>query len=120
MEKTSKDNFNFLRFKQMLIRFISSLAIFTATVFFTPNFQISSFPTLVLSSIVIVIFDYLMAVITGIHDMPFGRGVVGFTCAAIIIYVTQFFVAGYYISAVSSLIAAAIYGIIDSLLPNKK
>ena len=107
-----------LRISQMIIRFITSISVFTVTVFFTPNFNISSFPILILSSITVIIFDYLMSVITGIHDMPLGRGFVGFTCAAVIIYITQFFVDGYYISITSSLIAAAIYGIIDSLLPN--
>lgn len=114
-----KERFESLRISQMIIRLIASMSIFTITVFFTPNFNISSFPILILSSITITIFDYLMSVVTGIHDMPLGRGFVGFTCAAIIIYITQFFVDGYYITIVSSLIAAAIYGIIDSLLPNK-
>ena len=109
-----------LRITQLIIRFISSLSIFAVTVFFTPNFQIASFPILIISSIVITLLDYLMSIITGIHDIPIGRGFVGFISAAIIIYVTQFFVDGYYISIVSSLIAAATYGIIDSLLPNKK
>lgn len=118
-EKKKILSFDKLRFTQMAIRFISSISIFTVTVFFTPNFQISSFPALILSSIAIIILDYLMAIITGIHDIPIGRGFVGFTSAAIIIYMTQFFVSGYYISILSSLIAAAIYGIIDSLLPNK-
>lgn len=108
-----------LRISQMVIRFLTSLSVFAITVFFTPNFTISSFPILILSAITIIIFDYLMATITGIHDIPLGRGLVGFTCAAIIIYMTQFFVDGYYISITSSLIAAAIYGVIDSLLPNK-
>lgn len=108
-----------LRLMQMLIRLVTSISIFAVTVFFTPNFEISSFPILILSSITIIILDYLMSIITGIHDIPLGRGFVGFTCAAIIIYVTQFFVSGYYISIASSLIAAAIYGIIDFLLPNK-
>ncbi|MDD3304047.1 MAG: phage holin family protein [Clostridia bacterium] len=116
---TFRDKFESLRISQMVIRLIASMSIFTITVFFTPNFNISSFPILVLSSFTITIFDYLMSVITGIHDMPLGRGFVGFTCAAIIIYITQFFVDGYYISIMSSLIAAAIYGVIDSLLPNR-
>ena len=60
-----------------------------------------------------------MSVVTGIHDIPLGRGIVGFTSASIIIYITQFFVDGYYISITSSLIAAAIYGVIDYFLPNK-
>lgn len=121
MEKTLnlKNSIDTLRIKQMIARFITSLSIFAVTVFFTPNFQISSFAILVLSAITIIILDYLMSVITGIHDIPLGRGLVGFTSAAIIIYVTQFFVDGYYISIISSLIAAAIYGVIDFFLPNK-
>lgn len=111
---------NTLRITQLIIRFISSLSIFAVTVFFTPNFQITSFPILIISSIVITLLDYLMSIVTGIHDIPIGRGFVGFISATIIIYVTQFFVDGYYISIISSLIAAAMYGIIDSLLPNKE
>ena len=107
-----------IRISQMLIRFLSSISIFAVTVFFTPNFNLSSFPILIVSAVVIIILDYIMSIITGIHDMPLGRGLVGFTTAAIIIYATQFLVDGYYISIVSSLIAAAIYGVIDSMLPN--
>lgn len=107
-----------LKISQMLIRFLTSISIFGVTVFFTPNFTLSSFPILLLSAVIIIILDYIMSIITGIHDIPLGRGLVGFTSATIIIYATQFFVDGYYISILSSLIAAAIYGIIDSMLPN--
>lgn len=107
-----------LRISQMLIRFLSSVSIFAVTVFFTPNFNLSSFPILIVSAVVMILLDYIMSIITGIHDMPLGRGLVGFTTAAIIIYATQFLVDGYYISIISSLIAAAIYGIIDSMLQN--
>ena len=113
-----KTVFNSLRLSQMFIRFLSSLSIFAVTVFFTPNFNLSSFPILIISAVAIIILDYLMSIITGIHDMPLGRGLVGFTTATIIIYLTQFIVDGYYISITSSLIAAAIYGVIDSMLPN--
>ena len=107
-----------IRISQMLIRFLSSISIFAVTVFFTPNFNLSSFPILIVSAVVIILLDYIMSIVTGIHDMPLGRGLVGFTTAAIIIYATQFLVDGYYISIVSSLIAAAIYGVIDSMLSN--
>ncbi len=113
------DSVDNTRFKQMAIRFLTSLSIFALTVFFTPNFQISSFSILILSSITIIVLDYLMSIITGIHDIALGRGIVGFTSASIIIYITQFFVDGYYISIISSLIAAAIYGVIDYFLPNE-
>ncbi len=115
-----KRSSNALRITQMIIRLISSISIFAITVFFTPNFQIASFPILIISSIVIILLDYIMSILTGIHDIPIGRGFVGFISAAIIIYITQFFVDGYYISITSSLIAAAMYGIIDFILPNKE
>lgn len=115
-----KNNFNTFRMSQMLIRFLTSISIFAVTVFFTPNFNLSSFPILIISGIAIITLDYLMSIITGIHDVPLGRGLVGFTTAAIIIYITQFVVDGYYISITSSLIAAAIYGVIDSMLINRK
>ena len=60
-----------------------------------------------------------MAIITGIHDIPVGRGLVGFTSAAIVIYGSQFLISGYFISVTSTLIAAAIYGIIDAMLTNR-
>ena len=120
MEQIINDrSFNALRFIQLIIRVITSISIFAITVFFTPNFKISSFPILIISSIVITLLDYLMSIITGIHDIPIGRGFVGFISATIIIYTTQYFVDGYYISIFSSLIAAGIYGIIDYFLPNK-
>lgn len=120
MEKNSREKrFDLLRVKQMIIRFVTSVSIFAVTVFFTPNFNISSFPILVLSALCIIIFDYLISVISGIHDIPLGRGIVGFVAAAIIIYSTQYLVDGYYISVISSLIAAAIYGLINSMLPNR-
>ena len=116
---TLENSIDTLRLKQIAVRFLTSLSIFALTVFFTPNFEISSFSILILLSITIIILDYLMSVVTGIHDIPLGRGIVGFTSASIIIYITQFFVDGYYISITSSLIAAAIYGVIDYFLPNK-
>lgn len=114
-----KNTIDLLRLKQLTIRFLTSLSIFAITVFFTPNFKVSSFSILILSSITVIILDYLMSIITGIHDIPLGRGFVGFTSAVIIIYITQFFVDGYYISILSSLIAATIYGVIDTMLPNE-
>lgn len=116
-KKTS--NFDIERYKQLFIKYVSSAAILALTTLFTPNFVISSFPTLLLSALVIVIIDYMVATVTGIHDSPFGRGLVGFVSATLIIYLTQFLVAGYHISIISSVIAAAIYGLIDSFVPTQ-
>ena len=40
--------------------------------------------------------------------------------AAIILYVTQFFVAGYSISWIAAIIGALIYGVVDYFIPGKQ
>ena len=106
------------RFSQNLTRLFISISIFVFTVFLTPNFNIDNIYILILSAIFIVVIDYLIATITGIHDYPIGRGIVGFFSAIVIIYATQFFISGYYISIFSSIIAAAIFSVADYILPN--
>ena len=66
------------RITQNIVRFILSLAIFVFTVFLTPNFNISNIYILFISSLFVIILDYLVSTITGIHDYPIGRGIVGF------------------------------------------
>lgn len=118
MENTK--SINLLRVKQLTIRYITSIAVFGTTAAFAPNFNFESFPTLLLAAFAIVVLDYLVATVTGIHDSPTGRGIVGFVAATVIIYMTQFIVSGYYISILSSIIAALIYGIIDYFIPNEE
>jgi len=113
------EGINKTRLKQNVIRYITASVVLIVTAYMAPNFEMKSIPILFLVSFVILVIDYMMAVITGIHDNPVARGFVGFTSALILIYMTQFFVDGYYISVVSTVIAAAIYGIVDSYLPNK-
>ena len=109
-----------IRITQNIVRFILSLAIFVFTVFLTPNFNISNIYILFISSLFVIILDYLVSTITGIHDYPIGRGIVGFFSCIVIIYATQFFISGYYISIFSSIIAALIYSAVDYMLPNKE
>lgn len=113
------EGINKTRLKQNIIRYVAASIVLIVTAYMAPNFQMKSIPILFLISLIILIIDYMMAVITGIHDNPVARGFVGFTSALILIYMTQFFVDGYYISVVSTIIAAAIYGVVDGYLPNK-
>ena len=109
-----------LRIKQFILKYISSTSILSITTIFTPNFHIDSFPILLLSSLVIVLLDYMLGIVTDMHDKAYSRGFISFITAAIIIYITQFIVIGYYISIPSSLIAAAIYGVISGFIPNEE
>ena len=98
---------------QVIGRLVASAVVLAITAFFTPGFTINNIWTLVIAAIVLSLIDYLVVKFTGLHASPFGKGFVGFALAAITLYVTQFFVAGYSISWVAAIIGALIYGVVD-------
>ena len=89
---------------QIVGRLITAAIVLAITAFFTPNFTINNIWSLALAAIVLTIMDYLIIKFTGLHASPFGKGFVGFALAAIILYFTQYFVAGYSISWMAALI----------------
>lgn len=102
---------------QIIGRLIAAAVILAVTAFFTPGFQINNFWALALAAVVLTVLDYLIVKFTGIHASPFGKGFVGFVLSAVILYVTQYFVAGYTISWMAAIIGALIYGVIDYFIP---
>ena len=105
---------------QIIGRFVGAAIVLAITAFFTPGFTINNFWTLVIAAVVLTVIDYLIVKFTGLHASPFGKGFVGFALAAITLYVTQFFVAGYSISWMAAIIGALIYGVIDYFLPGNQ
>lgn len=105
---------------QIVGRLIGAAIVLAITAFFTPGFHISNIWTLAIAAIVLTIMDYLIVKFTGLHASPFGKGFVGFALAAVTLYVTQFFVAGYTISWMAAIIGALIYGVIDYFIPGNQ
>ena len=105
---------------QMVGRFIVAAVILGITAFFTPGFSINNIWALGIAAIVLTIMDYLIVKFTGLHAIAFGKGFVGFILAAITLYATQFFVAGYTISWAAAIVGALIYGVIDYIMPGEK
>lgn len=70
-----------------------------------------------MAAIVISALDYLIGLVFKLDASPFGRGIVGFLIAAIIIYLTQFIVAGVSVTAWGAILAALVIGIIDAIVP---
>ena len=105
---------------QIIGRFIASAVVLAITAFFTPGFSINNIWTLAIAAIVLTVADYLIMKFTGLQASPFGKGFVGFALAAIILYVTQFFVAGYSISWMAAIIGALIYGVVDYFIPGNQ
>lgn len=105
---------------QIIGRLVASAVVLAITAFFTPGFTINNFWTLVIAAVVLTVIDYLVIKFTGLYASPFGKGFVGFALAAIILYVTQFFVAGYSISWIAAIIGALIYGVVDYFIPGNQ
>ena len=102
---------------QIIGRLVTAAIVLAITAFFTPNFSINNIWSLIIAAVVLTIMDYLIVKFTGLHASPFGKGFVGFALAAITLYFTQFFVAGYSISWMAAIIGALIYGIVDYFIP---
>ena len=102
---------------QIVGRLVTAAIVLAITAFFTPNFSINNIWSLALAAVVLTIMDYLIVKFTGLHASPFGKGFVGFALAAITLYFTQFFVAGYSISWMAAIIGALIYGVVDYFIP---
>lgn len=105
---------------QIVGRLIAAAVVLAITAFFTPGFTINNIWTLIIAAVVLTVIDYLVTKFTGLHASPFGKGFVGFALAAITLYVTQFFVAGYSISWIAAIIGALIYGVIDYFIPGNQ
>lgn len=105
---------------QIIGRLIASAVVLAITAFFTPGFTINNIWTLAIAAVVLTVIDYLVVRFTGLHASPFGKGFIGFALAAITLYVTQFFVAGYSISWMAAIIGALIYGVVDYFIPGNQ
>ena len=107
-------------FMQVILRFVTSAIILAITAFFTPGFTINNIWTLALAAVVLTVIDFLITKFTGLHASAFGKGFVGFILAVAVLYVTQYFVAGYSISWIAAIIGALIYGVVDYFIPDQQ
>ena len=102
---------------QIIGRLVAAAVILAITAFFTPGFQINNIWALAIAAVVLTVMDYLITKFTGLHASPFGKGFVGFVLSVVVLYVTQYFVAGYSISWMAAIIGALIYGVVDYFIP---
>ena len=107
-------------FGQIVGRLVTAAIVLAITAFFTPGFTINNIWSLAIAAIVLTLIDYLIVKFTGLDATPFGKGFVGFILAAVTLYVTQYFVAGYSISWMAAIIGAVIYGIVDYIIPGEQ
>ncbi len=105
---------------QIIGRLVTAAIVLGITAFFTPGFRISSFWTLVAAAVVLTIIDYLITRFTSLHASSFGKGFVGFVLSAVVLYITQYFVAGYTVSWMAAIVGAIVYGVVDYFIPGEQ
>ena len=105
---------------QVIGRLVTAAIVLAIAAFFTPGFSINNIWSLAIAAIVLTLIDYLIVKFTGLDATPFGKGFVGFILAAVTLYVTQYFVAGYSISWMAAIIGALIYGVVDYIIPGEQ
>lgn len=105
---------------QVIARLVAAAVVLGITAFFTPGFTINSIWTLATAAVVLTVIDYLIVKFTGLHASSFGKGFIGFVLSAVVLYVTQYFVAGYSISWMAAIVGALVYGIVDYFLPGEQ
>ena len=105
---------------QILGRLITAAIVLAITAFFTPGFTISNIWALAAAAIVLTVIDYLITKFTGLHASSFGKGFVGFVLSAVVLYVTQYFVAGYTISWIAAIVGAIVYGVVEYFLTGEQ
>ena len=102
---------------QIVGRLVTAAIVLAITAFFTPGFSISNIWALAAAAVVLTVIDYLITRFTGLHVSSFDKGFVGVLLAAVVLYVTQYFVAGYTISWIAAIVGALVYGVVDYFLP---
>ena len=112
--ESTRDNTS--TFGQIVGRLVTAAIVLAITAFFTPGFTINNIWSLAIAAIVLTLIDYLIVKFTGLDATPFGKGFVGFILAAVTLYVTQYFVAGYSISWLAAIIGALRLGVINTLI----
>ena len=103
----------------MLIRSIFAFIILSITDFFAPNFQINNIKSLILISFILSILDYLIIESICFNTSSFIKSLLGFVLSGLILYITKYFISGYYISLIATIIGALFYGTIDYFIYNK-
>lgn len=115
-EAARTGTFNITHF---IIRIVVGAIVLGITAAITPGFRISGIWPLLIGAIVLALIDYLVLRLFNLHASPFGRGISGFIMAAVIIYITQFFVAGFSVTLWGAILGALVYGIVDAVIPGK-
>jgi len=102
-----------------VIRFIVAAIVLMFVGFLVPGFAVNNFWTAIVAAVVIALLGWGIEALFGDRISPYNRGIIGFLVSAVVIYLTQFFVAGFTVTILGALLASLVIGIIDLFIPIK-
>lgn len=102
----------------LIIRFLVSALVLMLVSWLLPGISVNGFTGALLAAIVIAVLGYIAESLMGKKVSPYGRGIIGFISAAVVIYLAQYIIPNYLsVSLVGSLLAALVIGIVDAFVP---
>jgi uncharacterized membrane protein YvlD (DUF360 family) len=101
-----------------IVRFVVSALVLMVVGWLVPGFQVMGFGSALLAALVIAVVGWVVERLFGGRGVsPYARGLVGFLVSVAVIYVTQFFVAGFRVTLLGAVLASLAIGLIDLFVP---
>lgn len=97
--------------KQFFIRLFCSSVLIGIAAFFTPGFTFINSSTLLIPIFLLTIIDFLLIRYIAYDFNSFGKFIIHFTLASIILYSTQYFISDYAITLFTALVGSLIFAI---------
>ncbi|MGI6686247.1 MAG: phage holin family protein [Bacillota bacterium] len=102
----------------LIVRFIVSALVLMVISWLLPGISVNGFVGALIAAVVIAVLGYVVEKLLGKEISPYGRGIVGFISAAVVIYLSQYIIPDYLsVSLIGSLLAALVIGIVDAFVP---
>jgi len=100
-----------------IVRFVVSAIVLMVVGWLVPQFHVGGFWSALMLAVVIAVLGWIIEGIFGKKVTPFGRGIVGFLCSALVIWLAQFVIGSVEVTILGALLAALVIGIIDLFIP---
>lgn len=100
-----------------IVRFVVAALTLLVVGALVPQFYVGGFWSALLLALAIAVLGFAIEGIFGTRIQPFGRGIIGFLVSALVIYLSQFAIAGIGVTVLGAMIAALAIGIIDLFIP---
>ena len=105
---------------QIIVKLVAISIILAITIFFTMGITENSMNSMFITSIFLVILDYIIIRIFKDKIKFYGNALISAILAAIILYALNFIIGGYVISWIAAIFGGLTYGMLDYMILSDK